>query len=124
MDKKSAMFTLPILVCSCLFLLPTVCNSETDDDLLPAEANPEEDHNFRIVELPPEFASYDINRDGAITLEELSDFTETRSDDAEQPFHSADTDGNDLLTKQEFQNAPWVFLDSEKGFKSGDNAPI
>ncbi|XP_069502337.1 uncharacterized protein [Ambystoma mexicanum] len=64
---------------------------------------------FRIVELPSEFNTYDMNKDGSITLNELSDITETQSDDANLPFHNADKDGNDMLTKQEFEEAPWVF---------------
>lgn len=49
------------------------------------------------VSLPPElpagFKSYDVNKDGAITLSELSGITETNEDDASQPFHTADVDG-------------------------------
>ncbi|MGH0191904.1 UNVERIFIED_CONTAM: hypothetical protein FKN15_000429 [Acipenser sinensis] len=46
-----------------------------------------------MVGLPAEFKSYDVNKDGAITLSELSGITETNEDDASQPFHTADVDG-------------------------------
>ncbi|GCB68730.1 hypothetical protein scyTo_0012315 [Scyliorhinus torazame] len=65
--------------------------------------------NFQIVEIPSEFAAYDVNKDGSISLNELSNITETNEDDTVQPFHTADVDGNDVLSKGEFEVAPWVF---------------
>ncbi|GCC25584.1 hypothetical protein chiPu_0003995 [Chiloscyllium punctatum] len=78
---------------------------------LPEELHPspQEPGVFQIVEIPSEFVTYDVNKDGSISLNELSNITETNENDAIQPFHTADIDGNDLLTKQEFEVAPWVF---------------
>ncbi|KAK6480731.1 EF-hand calcium-binding domain-containing protein 1-like [Huso huso] len=90
--------------------LQTTEGSELDDftgeeTALPRDAAP----HFTMVELPAEFKSYDVNKDGAITLSELSGITETNEDDASQPFHTADVDGNGVLTTAELQEAPWVF---------------
>lgn len=89
--------------------VPILEDQEMGYALQESTVNPEDSLQFQIVELPSEFNTYDMNKDGSITLNELSDITETESDDATLPFHNADKDGNDMLTKQEFEEAPWVF---------------
>ncbi|XP_078517531.1 uncharacterized protein LOC144782187 [Lissotriton helveticus] len=89
--------------------VPILEDQEMGYALQESTVNPEDSLQFQIVELPSEFNIYDMNKDGSITLNELSDITETESDDATLPFHNADKDGNDMLTKQEFEEAPWVF---------------
>ncbi|XP_078399543.1 uncharacterized protein LOC144681640 [Cetorhinus maximus] len=95
---------------ACCNPLP-IQGQEQTFNLLPDELNPAPEGTdvFQIVEIPSEFTAYDVNKDGSISLNELSKTTETNEDDAVQPFHTADVDGNDLLTKQEFEVAPWLF---------------
>ncbi|KAJ1109722.1 hypothetical protein NDU88_007082 [Pleurodeles waltl] len=89
--------------------VPILEDQEMGYALQEPTVNPDDSLQFQIVELPSEFNIYDMNKDGSITLNELSDITQTESDDATLPFHNADKDGNDMLTKQEFEEAPWVF---------------
>nr|DBA18702.1 TPA: hypothetical protein GDO54_016919 [Pyxicephalus adspersus] len=78
------------------------------NDIASAELDAEDNH-FVIVALPFDFDFYDMNKDGVITLAELSNATETQMDNTNEPFKSADKNGDHLLTKKEFKDAPWVF---------------
>ncbi|XP_075429779.1 uncharacterized protein LOC142467802 [Ascaphus truei] len=117
MEEKLFVTVTFLVVCSNVLSLPVLEDTQANYGFVPTTSNPDQDITFKIVELPSEFNCYDLNKDGAISLEELSDITETLSDDAILPFNSADTDGksmskilgNYLLSEQEFKDAPWVF---------------
>uniref|UniRef100_H2YBC0 EF-hand domain-containing protein n=1 Tax=Ciona savignyi TaxID=51511 RepID=H2YBC0_CIOSA len=70
-------------------------------------SNPEK--TFEIIALPSKFRRYDLNGDDYITPVELADSTGTLLEDSVAPFEKADRDGDGLLTKEEFHQAPWVF---------------
>lgn len=80
------------------------------------------------VPLPSRFHYYDLDGNGVLTLKELAKVTGTSRKDARLPFEAADLDGetqkalcwsplsrvlsgDNRITAQEFDNAPWLFGD-------------
>lgn len=50
-----------------------------------------QDVSFKVVDLPSHFETYDKNRDGKVSLLELTIVTGTKQTDARGPFQAADT---------------------------------
>ncbi|PIO40566.1 hypothetical protein AB205_0079480 [Aquarana catesbeiana] len=109
MERKILWACIGILLFHTACLFPMTSHSDHGNDFGSAQFNAEDPH-FVIVALPFNFDFYDMNKDGVITLAELSNVTETQIDDANEPFKSADRNGDHLLSEKEFQDAPWVFV--------------
>lgn len=64
---------------------------------------------FRGMNLPRNFGAYDLDQNRGVSLAELAAVTETELKDAREPFEAADLDGNRVLSREEFTQAPWIF---------------
>ncbi|XP_077985290.1 uncharacterized protein LOC144439929 [Glandiceps talaboti] len=91
---------------------PVLIYSDDDKVPLPLEGhvpNSEQLGEFQPVELPTAFTLYDLDKNGFVNLDELAEATETKEEDAQNPFYNADLNGDGQLDEGEFQQAPWAF---------------
>ncbi|XP_072026831.1 EF-hand calcium-binding domain-containing protein 1-like [Amphiura filiformis] len=65
--------------------------------------------NFKGSAIPNQFLLYDVNHDRRVSLAELAYATDTKIEDAKEPFKAADIDRDWYLSLEEFTQAPWIF---------------
>ncbi|XP_014674409.1 PREDICTED: uncharacterized protein LOC106814582 [Priapulus caudatus] len=79
--------------------------------------------SFVPIKLPTDFASYDVDTNGYVEIQELANVSDTTVEESSKPFEAADVNIDGLISENEFYSAPWDLSGGQMRLRSRQSSP-